>query len=169
MGQCKWPGCESEKILNFKRVFCATHTTYWSLQNRKRVCVVDGCDKKEYAITYCKKHYEQKRRGVDPHESHVDMTPRPCEFETCNRPVEIWKSGLCSAHNQQLTQGKELKPLVVALWTETGRICRVCGEDKPLDQYYVKNVHLGRPTPAGTCKSCTIKKQLEWHRRKRAI
>jgi hypothetical protein len=34
-----------------------------------------------------------------------------CGYITCNRPIQVAKSGLCKAHNQQRILGHELKPL----------------------------------------------------------
>lgn len=128
-------------------------------------CRLDGCQTISYAKGWCRSHYGMLARGRRPR--IIDRSDRPCSFDGCEARVTAWSLNLCAGHARQHYAGIPLKPMWYKKYTEIGRVCRGCGEDKPLTEYYLKNGHLGRPTPAGTCKQCAIKKQMEWYARKK--
>lgn len=133
--------------------------------NRKHfVCTLDYCEEKHYAKGLCRRHWDQQKRGVplSPRVNYSELEYPMCNFEGCeNRSVtKRGRSMLCAGHTNQTYRGLPLKPLNYygRGFTENGRVCKTCKEEKPLSEFYDRNqwrddVKTGKSTQ---CRACYI-------------
>lgn len=125
-----------------------------------RLCGFESCPDAVYSRGVCKGHYHQHRHyGVIKELWHPwEVEYPPCSFEGC-RNTSSTKTGriYCQGHINMIYAGKELVPLSRYKndgYTPDGRVCKNCGEEKPLDEFYSRNKH---KDPASTAKSTQCK------------
>lgn len=127
-----------------------------------RLCGLAYCPRWHYAKGYCKSHYEDVRAGreLTPILDRSLFPTRGCGFSGCDRQA-LTKTGtdLCQGHWNQEYAGEELRPL---LWKKgdgynedrTRRVCKKCGEDKPVEDFYLRNQQMGYTARTTKCKEC---------------
>lgn len=129
-----------------------------------RLCGLEFCQQPMYALNICKGHYEQRRRRGEGAEFsplfywwHLPEDFPPCSFPGCVNK-SITKNGriLCQGHTNHTYLEKGLRPLnyINQGYTENGRVCRACHEEKPLDEFYNRNTHKGSKSKSTKCKDC---------------
>lgn len=130
----------------------------------------------------CKGHYDQMVAGREPTPliHYWELEYPPCSFPSCRnksvRKVPVSSGFYCQGHLNHLQAGKEMVPL---RWyyndgiTENGRICKDCGAEKPMDEYYDRNQwktdSKGNPgsSKATKCKEC-FKQDVAYYQGKRS-
>lgn len=145
-----------------------------------KFCGLDYCNLRHYANGYCVNHYQQyKRIGlVKPLIDFSKIEYGPCAFTGCrNKASTKIGNQLCQGHinhvqpSHQSFRGEpqELKYYMRDGMTENGRVCKVCNEEKPLDEFYDRNKHKGldKTTKSTQCKECYIK-DVGYYQGKRA-
>lgn len=78
-----------------------------------------------------------------------------CSDTGCSRPVYVKATGLCRAHHRAAAQ---------AQMAEGSKVCTVCGETKPLDDFGLRAERGGfkrRPR----CRECDAARTREWKRK----
>lgn len=133
-----------------------------------KYCGLDFCGRGHYALGYCKDHHRAMREGrpLKPLLNRQSFGSIACIFKGCDGVATTRMPGsmrLCRAHvTQHFTRGeKELRPVRWRLndgYNEdrTARVCKKCNEEKPLDEYYVRNRdrYGTGGSPATKCKEC---------------
>jgi hypothetical protein len=152
---------------------------------RIRLCGLAYCTQPLYArregkYAVCKGHYVQLVQGKEPAPlfHYWELEHPPCSFPGC-RNVSLRLTGdyiYCQGHTNQVYAGKELTPLrwyTNAGYTENGRVCKSCKEEKPIDEFYDRNqwriMADGKPgaSKATQCKEC-FKVDVAYHQGKRS-
>lgn len=133
-----------------------------------KICSFEGCDRKVYAKALCRAHYDQRLRGSElkPIKGTVPKEPkRQCLAPGCERDEYIYRLQLCQGHYQQHRlkglSPEEMKPVQIrnGFLPNGNRICVVCGEEKPVTEYYVRNRNRNKHNFSGACKPCYGDKQ----------
>lgn len=128
----------------------------------KRTCVVDGCDRRSYCRSWCKKHYSRWLAHGDP---EATLWTETCSMEGCDRKHS--GRGLCSSHYARWKAGT---PLDAPFQAENkGATCSVADCKKPADKRGWCSMHYTRwrkhgdvnaakldrtPSPDGMCVVC---------------
>lgn len=93
-------------------------------------CAVDGCPRPNlHAKGLCKTHYNRRLKGL-PDAGVPLKQKKPCTFPDCGRRAVA--RGLCSSHEWQRRNGRELAPIRVRI---ENRPCSVEGCDKPTSSH----------------------------------
>lgn len=155
---------------------------------RMRLCGLDYCTQPLYArrdrkYAVCMGHYNQLAGGRElaPLIHYWELDYPPCSFPKCQnksvRKAPVDTGFYCQGHLNHLQAGKEMTPL---RWynndgfTENGRVCKDCKEEKPLDEFYNRNqwktTAKGTPgaSKATKCKEC-FKKDVAYYQGKGSI
>lgn len=111
-----------------------------------KLCHFEDCDNPFYSRGLCGGHYERLRLGKElPGPSLIKDSYRPpCEFKGCAHLAWTAAGGFCRTHNGHLWKFgavREIKFYKMIGFTEGGRICKDCNEDKPLSEFYKKKHH----------------------------
>lgn len=135
-----------------------------------KYCGLDFCQRGRYARNLCSSHYEAWRRGkpLKPIISPLAIGATPCVYQGCDGVAVTRMPGskmLCGAHVTQFYKGRELRPVGYRQddgYNEerTARVCRVCGEEKPVSEFYDRNQTLGVTCKSTKCKGCFIKDSM---------
>lgn len=76
----------------------------------KRICSVDGCEKKHRRGGYCDTHSQRVRKYGSPHlPNRAPQNSTTCSGPECDRSART--HGLCQSHYSQESRGKALAPL----------------------------------------------------------
>lgn len=126
-----------------------------------KLCHFEHCDYMHYSRGLCSGHYERMRRGDElPGELfYKDRSKPPCVFNGCPHLAMGYAEGYCSTHHGQVWKfgrAREVKFYMMLGFTDEGRICKDCNEEKPLSEFYKRN-HKKSPhttTYSTQCKKC---------------
>lgn len=134
-----------------------------------KACGLDYCDDKHYSFGYCHAHYEQYRRlgYVTPRTDWSKVEYPDCSFSGCKKKSTT-KTGarqLCAghmnhvqpAHHAYRGEPAEFRYYKNEGYTENGRVCKDCMQEKPLDEFYNRNQWKGPDAPVSKsvrCKEC---------------
>jgi hypothetical protein len=137
-----------------------------------KLCHLDYCPERMYARGLCHWHYEQIRQGGELRPRLNTIPERPCAFAGCknNSTSKTGKGIYCQGHMNHLVAGKELKPLVFYTnegFTESGRVCKNCSQEKPLDEFYRRNQWKKEDAKSKStqCKEC-FRQDVEYYQGK---
>ena len=149
-GTCTVEGCGRTRAA---RGYCDAHYRRWKKSGnpglpdldeppaKSQVCTVEGCARMRVVRLYCPLHYDRWKRNGTPDRKPPRQTAAmsTCTFQGCERPGRT--SGLCGAHYLQKFQGREIASLIKHPDTTArdglGRkLCKVCQEWRPVDQFY---------------------------------
>ena len=83
-------------------------------------CSFIGCPRAVSRRDLCRAHIAQLERGQDLHPT-LDMLPRHCRHEGCNRPIFILRRQVCHYHYALEKDGPKPPP--------TPRDCLNCGRE----------------------------------------
>lgn len=122
-----------------------------------KVCalVEFNCVRPLYARGICRNHYQQLNHRGYLGDLNWYMAPKPeCSFPGCkNESATRRVPGFCYGHQSQRYRGVELHPIRPHnMFSEKGRVCKSCEEDKPLTEYYIRN----KTSYSTKCKACYI-------------
>lgn len=122
----------------------------------KFCALTDICREKHYSRGLCRAHWQRLRDGRELGIIWAYQAYPECELEGCPRRAQAKRGGLCITHYKHQLQGLPLEE--IRSWngnfTATGRECKICGEDKPLSEYYLRNQAKGHQSKATQCKEC---------------
>lgn len=141
-----------------------------------KLCHFDWCNERNYARGLCRGHHGQLLRGEEPRPFAKTVQKTVCDFEGCEEisHTKLNAINYCVTHHNHLWIHGEPRPIKYKVnggynEDETRRVCRDCGEDKPVTAYYQL------PKPKGknsngyrtNCKEC-YKKDISYYQGREA-
>jgi len=123
-------------------------------------CSIEGCDRpiKIKARRLCNLHYRRFQRHGNPLAGGPPKAPdhgdRICAISGCDRPEA--RREWCEMH--YLRWRRTGDPLCVrppaSVDVSNGKVCKTCGERKPVDEFYMQKRPNGKKYAQSRCKRC---------------
>lgn len=83
-----------------------------------KICKLDECLTKMYALEFCKKHYDRVKKYGDPNivTLRVKQSDLTCLFEDCDNPA--YCKDMCNGHYQRNRNGVDSERPIGKAWRE---------------------------------------------------
>lgn len=117
-----------------------------------RICKIENCESKHYALGYCRKHHERFKRYGDPEGKALKKQRQKCKIDGCENDRDA--KGYCDKHYRRFKKYGD--PLKIASRYDRGDFCSIPGCDKKRTSKGYCQTHYERYLKYGDPNYCQV-------------